>query len=247
MANDSGSQRYRSRIEIIYDILHRISESGPILKTHILYGANLNSKSLEKFLDQLMRANLVAKITSRNGRTYYTLTLRGRSLLNHIKHIHILLDEKHSSPSYKLYSALQSIITAKNIHVHVLRNHRVKGASGHVHTYNMYLKTNSTKGGIAIYVVDPEASAEDVVQDLSMFALSLIDTSSRGIFIVPEQHYEYAVRYYRTVFEHSHSIPRAISIPSLSIERYSVLDSYSDMAERIVRIAVSNTVSQTQT
>ena len=51
-----GRQSHRSRMDIITSILEFIDQKGTALKTHILYSANLNSKSLDKFLNQLIDA-----------------------------------------------------------------------------------------------------------------------------------------------------------------------------------------------
>lgn len=46
--------------EIIYRILNHMESKGRSLKTRILYASNLNSKSLEKYLDFLLKKNLIS-------------------------------------------------------------------------------------------------------------------------------------------------------------------------------------------
>ncbi len=211
-------------MEIIYDILSRISESGSILKTHILYGANLNSKSLEKFLHQLTQANIISKVSS-NGKTYYTLTLRGRALLSYMRRIYSLLDNNSAREDSPLL-ALQTILSSRK--AHVVRNHKIKGASGYIHVYPVYMVSNNS--GIAIQIVDVASSIEDIMREFSTFMLSLIDTESRGVFMVPERHYETLLRFHNTITKRS-TLPN-----SIRIGYYTLLDTDRVIAERILRI-----------
>lgn len=57
-------RKYRSDTEILYEILHTIMSSGDrgIKKTHLMYKTNLNSKMLARYLDMLLRANLIEEV-----------------------------------------------------------------------------------------------------------------------------------------------------------------------------------------
>jgi len=70
----------RSKFDIMREMLQFISEEGSACKTHILYATNLNTHSLEKFLDKLIKINAV-KIEHVNGEQYYQITLRGARIL----------------------------------------------------------------------------------------------------------------------------------------------------------------------
>ena len=157
-----------------------------------------------------------------------------------MKRIYTLLNENDSLSSSELCSTIQAVAATKRISA--LRNYGVRGASGHVHTYHTYLKADSIDSGVAVYVVDLGASIEDMLHDFSAFALSLVDTSSHGIFLVPEQHYEQAVRYYRAVFERCCGTLYNALAPSMIIERYNALESYKNLAEKIIRITISKAV-----
>jgi predicted transcriptional regulator len=50
----------RSKIEILTDILSLLTKRPRIKKTHIMFGANLNHKLLEKYIPLLVRAGLVS-------------------------------------------------------------------------------------------------------------------------------------------------------------------------------------------
>lgn len=51
--------RYRSRLKIIRDILLVVSTNGGSNKTHILHGANLAYKVLERYLEELLNSGLL--------------------------------------------------------------------------------------------------------------------------------------------------------------------------------------------
>jgi len=78
LVSNVGSPRkgYRSRLEIIRDILLVLVEEGS-KKTHIMYGANLSYKLLLRYLEHILDAGL-AKCT---GNSYYTITEKGKKFL----------------------------------------------------------------------------------------------------------------------------------------------------------------------
>ena len=67
---------YRSRLEIIRDILLVLGEDGS-KKTHIMYGANLSYKLLLRYLEHILDAGLVEY----DGDSYYTITEKGKKFL----------------------------------------------------------------------------------------------------------------------------------------------------------------------
>jgi len=66
--------KYRSRLEIIVDILKAVGEGAK--KTRIMYIANLSHKLLGRYLEKTVEAGL---ISSSNGR--YEVTEKGRTFL----------------------------------------------------------------------------------------------------------------------------------------------------------------------
>jgi predicted transcriptional regulator len=71
---------YRSRFDIIADILHVVS--GRAKKTHIMYRANLSHRLLQKYLAEVRRSSLVSY--ERKGRCY-VLTPKGQEFLEHYR------------------------------------------------------------------------------------------------------------------------------------------------------------------
>lgn len=67
---------YRSRLDIIADILHVVSQDAK--KTQIMYQANLSYKVLTKYLTEVSEAALV---TFEDEKRCYVLTAKGRGFL----------------------------------------------------------------------------------------------------------------------------------------------------------------------
>ncbi len=68
-------------MDIIEAILSYIYERGRVKKTHILYATNLNTRSLEKYLNQLISIHAVECVEGKRGVLRYTLTPYGRQIL----------------------------------------------------------------------------------------------------------------------------------------------------------------------
>jgi predicted transcriptional regulator len=72
---------YRSRLDIIADILHAVSE-GSAKKTQIMYQANLSYRLLTKYLAEVIKACLVRL---QREKRCYVLTSKGREFLEKYK------------------------------------------------------------------------------------------------------------------------------------------------------------------
>ncbi|MEM3551695.1 MAG: winged helix-turn-helix domain-containing protein [Candidatus Bathyarchaeia archaeon] len=74
---------YRSRFDIIADILHVVKgNDGGAKKTQIMYGANLSYKVLMRYLAEVLDACL---LEFENNRRCYVLTAKGREFLEHYR------------------------------------------------------------------------------------------------------------------------------------------------------------------
>jgi len=70
--------RYRSRLEIIADVLDAVGESAK--KTRIMYVANLSYKLLGKYLKKTVEANLLS-----SNNDYFEVTEKGQLFLERFK------------------------------------------------------------------------------------------------------------------------------------------------------------------
>ena len=77
---NSGVGKYRSRVEIVADILKVASDGA--LKTHIMYKCNLSYKLLQQYLAETINAGL---ISSKGSRKQYTTTEKGEQFLQQFK------------------------------------------------------------------------------------------------------------------------------------------------------------------
>jgi len=67
-------------MEMVCDILGVVSE-GPTKPTHILYRANMSWRVLSSYLNFLLKRGLIEKEDQGGKRNLYTLTNKGRSIL----------------------------------------------------------------------------------------------------------------------------------------------------------------------
>jgi len=92
---------YRTRIDIVEKILEYLASREKALKTHILYASNLNTISLNKYLDWLIEIGLVEK-TEEGRNIIYTITHRGMDILEKLKSINSVLASKGELPTDEL-------------------------------------------------------------------------------------------------------------------------------------------------
>ena len=82
--------RPRSYMEIIRTVLSVCQKSG-VLKTHVMFECNLNSKQLDFYLGELINRGLLEKLMI--GRWEYRTTEKGRQFLEGYENVLKLLDE----------------------------------------------------------------------------------------------------------------------------------------------------------
>lgn len=73
---------YRSRLDIIADILSIVKGNGSAKKTQIMYGANLSYTVLSKYLAELLNACL---LRFESKERHYVLTEKGKKFLQHYR------------------------------------------------------------------------------------------------------------------------------------------------------------------
>ena len=83
-------EQRRSSIEIIADILRR-GESG---KTEIMYRVNMSYDQINKYLNFLLKQELLDKVITYDQREIYRITRKGRKLLREIETVLKMLEGK---------------------------------------------------------------------------------------------------------------------------------------------------------
>lgn len=191
---------HRSKIDIIWSILDFIEREGVAGKTHVLYAANLNSRSFKKFIDELIDIGAIG-IKVANGRSHYTLTTYGYKLLSLLTNVREILSNK-SLIRAKIFAnkTVSEIIRGK------LENNEdiLIEYSKHVHGnsdlgYNVDIVECST-GSYAMFGLSINMNKEDVVNVLGKSLLILMDTSLKCIFII-SRGLDYFIPIFRNVFD----------------------------------------------
>jgi predicted transcriptional regulator len=91
----------RSEMEIHMDILRTVSE-GRHKRTHIMYGANLDWYRVMAHIDSLVKQNLLKKMADDES-TGYSLTQRGKEVLEYYKRFENKLYERDNLLPYEVY------------------------------------------------------------------------------------------------------------------------------------------------
>jgi len=81
--------KYRSRLEIIADILYVVNDNNGARKTRIMYQANLSYKLLTQYLNDVVEAGLITSGTN----DYYMLTQKGQKFLAKFGEYHKSLEK----------------------------------------------------------------------------------------------------------------------------------------------------------
>ncbi|MEM2077717.1 MAG: winged helix-turn-helix domain-containing protein [Thermosphaera sp.] len=91
----------RTKIDIVERILDYLAREEKALKTHILYASNLNSNSLSRYLDWMVKLGLISYFE--DGRNIiYTITEKGIEVLEGIRNINDLINAKRDILSEEL-------------------------------------------------------------------------------------------------------------------------------------------------
>jgi predicted transcriptional regulator len=91
----------RSQVEIYIDILKAVAE-GKKKPTHIMYRANLSWIRLKKYLDFLIRQNLLVD-EENDGGMIFTLTTKGKDVIGYFKRIESELNYTKKIISSEVY------------------------------------------------------------------------------------------------------------------------------------------------
>ncbi len=215
----SGSYVNRSSIDIVIDILKSVEDEGVILKTHLLYRANLNSRSLEKFLSKLVSTGLL-NIQKESGgrRKYYRISVRGRYLLRRLLVVRKMLNNRS-----KLFSNVVSELKRSEgkYNVKVIEGVRISGSSGTVYSFQLALTKKSNERGnngnkvTTVEVIDEYLDMDDVIERISWTWLTSLDTSTRSIIVLPNRLYSRAMKFVESICRSAQSMcnHRPILVP----------------------------------
>jgi predicted transcriptional regulator len=87
---DSRTERHRSKVDIVYDILVSAMGAGA-KKTHILYRANISSTQVESYFSALLAHNLLEKSLDLDGNNIFRTTEKGTKFIGCCEEIRSLI------------------------------------------------------------------------------------------------------------------------------------------------------------
>lgn len=170
---------YGSKIEILQAILEYIDKEGNAKKTQILYATNLNTKSVEKYLDYLIKTRVIDKVNDDGIR--YRLTLHGRYVLYLIRKLEKLFENKEDLISSVVNEKADNIKLFVGERLHNFRQELIRGKSGLYH--HLYIADGRNK----VYftkVLSRVINSHDLLDELGRILLSLVDTELNGVIVL---------------------------------------------------------------
>ncbi|GEM_PF-983374 len=175
---------HRSKIDIMWAILDFIEREGVAGKTHVLYAANLNSRSLERFIDKLLGIGAI-NVEVIDGRSRYFLTSYGYKLLSLLTSVREILENKSLiSVSALTNKAMSEIIRNKlklSDEVSLEYGRIVYGESNLEYIADVIV--SNTDIYIILYL-SSGMNREDIANVLGKALLILVDTDLKCIFVI---------------------------------------------------------------
>ena len=213
-------RKYRRENEVLERILRFVKQRDRALKTHIMYAANLNTVSLEKFLARLVDSGAI-ELVSDGDRAAYVITPKGEQLLNLLTVMKRLLS---TSPTYR--RRIQERIEGME-GVDLVRNKEVVGRSGVVYRIELMIRFKDGKE-FMMDIIEPGTDLTEGVLRVARLAFLSMDTGIGGVVALPATFVRFITLYY--------SGENSVFGASLLFVYYTGLDEPSSVAERICTI-----------
>ncbi len=198
-------RKNRNKIEVIEAILKYIEREGKAKKTRILYAANLNTKSLELILSDLVENGALEIVSDGKNRKMYRLTPRGARLLFLISRIRSIMRED-SSLSDRLFDNLKEFcreIGAEGECIGIEQSSHlgmnIKGGSARTYFVDLYLKIRNEE--YIIGFLSKDATELEIQHILSWLIIVSLDTGYNVILFVSEDKVFSIKRYLSHLFE----------------------------------------------
>ncbi len=210
----SGNCVNRSSIDIVIDILKSVEDEGVILKTHLLYKANLNSRSLEKFLNKLVSTGLL-NMHKDNGsrRKYYRISIRGRYILKRLLVVRKMLNNR----SQLFHNVINELRRSEGKYdVKLLEGVRIGGLSGTTYSFQLALtKKGGRRSVTTVEIIDEYLDIDDVIEHVSWTWLTSLDTKTKSIIVIPSKLYGRTIKFMESICRNVEAICnyRPILIP----------------------------------
>lgn len=215
--SSSEHRKYRKENEVIERILRFVKRRDKALKTHIMYAANLNTVSLEKFLARLIESGALEPVVD-GDRIAYVITPRGEHLLNLLNLVKNLLS---TSPTYG--RRIQEIIEEME-GVDIIRNKEVVGKSGVVYPIDLVLRFRDGREYM-LEIIEPETDLPEGVLRVARMTFLSTDTGMKAVVCSPPTLSRFITLYY--------SGKSSLFGANILFVYYTGLDDPASVAERI--------------
>lgn len=182
-------RKYRSDTEILYEILHVIMSAGDrgIKKTHLMYKTNLNSKMLARYLDMLLKADLIEEIRHGKHKIVRPAPLGKLAYVNLRILKKILFEAEEPRELNHIRQELRKLGKQRwNIHFGRI----VLGKSGLEYKPTAVATRERDRFLIDVYLGLHGLESRAL---LLHFIMSLVDTDSKGIVVTDDKDLERAV------------------------------------------------------
>ncbi len=193
--SEGSHRRYRKENEIIERILVFVRERSRAKKTHIMYAANLNTVSLERFLDRLIEIGALREVEE-GGHVTYVITRKGEQLLALLRGVRSLMSSS-TSFSGRVEKCLED---AEGIEV--VRNREVIGRSGVVYRLGLVMKLSEGLEFV-VDIIEPGTDLTEGVLRVAKIAFQALDTGLVGLIVMPTEFVRFITIYYsgeKTIF-----------------------------------------------
>ncbi len=196
----------RNKIEVIESILKYVEREGKAKKTRILYAANLNTKSLETILADLVNSRALEIVSDGNGKKMYKITPIGARLLMLITRIRRIIKnatviEEHLVRNIKEFC--KEIVRGAecvSIDQSLRLGTSVKGRSARTYFVDLFLKLKDQE--YIIGFLSKDATEHEIQHVLSWLIIVSLDTGYNVILFVSEDKILSIKRYLSHIFDH---------------------------------------------
>ncbi len=197
-------RRNRNKIEVIEAILKYVEREGSAKKTRILYAANLNTRSLETILADLVNNGALEIVSNGKDKKMYKITPLGARLLMLITRIRKIMKNTVVSNQRLIHNIREfckeigSEAECIGIEQSLRLGTSIKGQSARTYFVDLYLKIKDQE--YIIGFLSKEATEIEVQHILSWLIIVSLDTGYNVVLFVSEDKVLNVKRYLEHLF-----------------------------------------------
>lgn len=168
--------------EIVYRILSHIESKGKSLKTRILYASNLNSRSLERYIDFLQKNNMISEVRV-DDRRFYVLTAKGRVFLYKLRKVREDITSHHSR---RLSDLLREEYLRRGVTIS---------------THNL-----SSKKKLQVIIINGDSTLRDAMTEIIVNYVNAKIDDEEVLGVIPSRLYDKALETFNNIVKNTNSL-----------------------------------------